>query len=80
MNWFTSIYRNWKEYKRLKKASKESTLENHKLLIEEYNLIQLKQSKLSRSQREDVERIVHELIKTGEIEVQFKRESHLKKV
>jgi hypothetical protein len=75
-----NIYRNWKEYKRLKKASKESTLENHKLLIEEYNRIQNKESKLSRSQREDIERIVHELIQTGEIEVRFDKVSHLKKV
>jgi hypothetical protein len=80
MTWIKRIYNNWKKFKELKKASKENTLENHKLLIEEYNRIQAKESKLSRAQREDVELIVHDLIKKGEIEVHFKKEQKLKKV
>jgi hypothetical protein len=64
--------RSLRERRKQRKKVVQDLCEDYNDLIVEYGLIQEKKSKLSRSQREEVIRMVHYLIDQGHITIQSK--------
>lgn len=87
MNWFQQIIHNWKEYKRLKRNAKKANTKKDEVkkqdierLMVEYNKIQFKESKLPRKERELVIETVHNMLKSGQIKMNYPEKAPLKKV